>query len=73
MFGVVNDGGHVFTFDGGHLIVLGTCNYILSQDIMNRNFSVVANFNNGNLASITVTEPKESITIKSNGNVSRNY
>lgn len=71
MFGILLDGGHVFTFDGRHLIVTGTCNYILSQDVLNRNFSVVANFNNGNLASVTVTEPTESITIKSNGNVSK--
>ena len=73
MYGLVIDGGHFFTFDGRHFTMPGSCSYILSQDIQDRNFSVVANFNNGNLASITVTDPKESITIKSNGNVSQNY
>jgi len=34
------------------------------------NFSVVANFNKGSLVSVTITEPKESITLKNNGNVS---
>ena len=70
MHGIVIDGGYFLTFDGRHLIMPGTCSYILAQDIQDRNFSVVANFNNGNLASITVTEPQERITIKSNGNVS---
>lgn len=70
--GLVIDGGHFFTFDGHHFSMPGSCSYILSQDIQDGNFSVVANFNNGNLASITVTDPKESITVKSNGNVSQN-
>lgn len=48
----------------------GDCTYILAQDIQDGNFSVVANFNKGNLVSVTVTEPKESITLKNNGNVS---
>lgn len=34
------------------------------------NFSVIANLQNGVLVSVTVTEPKESITLKNNGNVS---
>lgn len=71
-WGTVTDGGHFFTFDGRHLTLSGTCTYILAQDIQDGNFSVVANFNNGNLISITITEPKESITLKNNGNVSEN-
>ena len=69
-WGIVTDGGHFFTFDGRHLSLSGTCTYILAQDMQDGNFSVVANFNNGNLISITITEPKESITLKNNGNVS---
>jgi len=69
-FGIVVDGGHIFTFDGNHLSMPGDCTYILAQDIQDGNFSVVANFNKGNLVSVTVTEPKESITLKNNGNVS---
>lgn len=67
--GVVTDGGHFFTFDGRHLTMPGTCTYILAQDMQDGNFSVVANYNNGNLISVTITEPKESITLKNNGNV----
>lgn len=48
----------------------GDCNYILAQDMLDGNFSVVANFNKGSLISVTVTEPKESITLKNNGDVS---
>ncbi|XP_043521132.1 apolipophorins isoform X2 [Frieseomelitta varia] len=68
-WGIVTDGGHFFTFDGRHLSLSGTCTYILAQDMQDGNFSVVANFNNGNLISITITEPKESITLKNNGNI----
>ncbi|KAK2585087.1 hypothetical protein KPH14_008599 [Odynerus spinipes] len=67
--GVVADGGHIFTFDRNHLTFPGSCNYILAQDMLDGNFSVIANFHGGNLVSVTVTEPKESITLKSNGNI----
>ncbi|XP_076681659.1 retinoid- and fatty-acid binding glycoprotein apolipophorin isoform X2 [Andrena cerasifolii] len=67
--GVVTDGGHFFTFDGRHLTMAGRCMYILAQDMQDGNFSVVANFNNGVLISVTITEPKESITLKNNGNI----
>ncbi|XP_018353837.1 PREDICTED: apolipophorins [Trachymyrmex septentrionalis] len=67
--GIVIDGGHIFTFDGNHLSMPGDCTYILAQDMQDGNFSVVANFNKGNLVSVTVTEPKESITLKNNGNI----
>lgn len=69
-FGVVIDGGHFFTFDGNYFSMPGDCTYILAQDMQDGNFSVIGNFNKGNLVSVTVTEPKESITLKNNGNVS---
>lgn len=68
--GTIVDGGHIFTFDGNHFTLPGTCNYILVQDMQDGNFSVIANLQNGVLISVTVTEPKESITLKNNGNVS---
>ncbi|XP_043491499.1 apolipophorins [Polistes fuscatus] len=67
--GTVTDGGHIFTFDGNHLTLPGTCNYILVQDMQDGNFSVIGNFQNGALVSVTITEPKESITLKNNGNI----
>lgn len=69
-FGIVVEGGHFFTFDGKSFSMPGDCSYILAQDILDGNFSVVANFNKGSLISVTVTEPKESITLKHNGEVS---
>lgn len=68
--GIIVDGGHFFTFDGKSLNMPGDCNYILAQDMLDGNFSVIANFNKGSLISVTVTEPKESITLKNNGDVS---
>ncbi|XP_066596058.1 apolipophorins [Prorops nasuta] len=70
--GTVTDGGQIFTFDGRHFTLSGTCDYILAQDFQDGNFSVVANFNGNSLMSITLTENKESITIKNNGNLQVN-
>lgn len=67
--GVITDGGHIFTFDGRHLTLPGSCSYILAQDIQDGNFSVVASLNKGALNSISITAPGESVTIKSNGNI----
>lgn len=64
--GFVLDGGHFITFDGKYFSMPGDCTYILAQDMLDGNFSVVANFNKGTLASVTITEPKESITLKNN-------
>ncbi|XP_034949851.1 apolipophorins [Chelonus insularis] len=67
--GVVVEGGHFFTYDGRHLTMPGTCDYVLAQDTRDGNFSVVGSFNNGKLISITIVAPGESITLKSNGNI----
>lgn len=69
-YGYFTDGGYIVTFDGKHYVFPGTCNYILAQDIKDGNFSVVGEYANGNLVSVTVTDPTDVITIKSNGNVS---
>ncbi|XP_032678528.1 apolipophorins [Odontomachus brunneus] len=65
-FGFVIEGGHFITFDGKSFSMPGDCSYILAQDMLDGNFSVVANFNKGSLISVTLTEPKESITLKHN-------
>nr|UEP64281.1 apolipophorin [Cotesia flavipes] len=67
--GIVVEGGHFFTFDGRHLTLAGTCDYVLAQDVHDGNFSVVGTFNSGKLISVTVTAPGESITLKNNGNI----
>ncbi|XP_008560242.1 apolipophorins [Microplitis demolitor] len=67
--GIVVEGGHFFTFDGRHLTLAGTCDYVLAQDTRDGNFSVVGTFNSGKLISVTITAPGESITLKNNGNI----
>lgn len=74
MSGVVADGGHFFSFDGRHVTLPGSsCNYILAQDMLDGNFSVVASFKDGTLTSVTITEPKESMTLKADGSVSFSF
>ncbi|KAJ8687230.1 hypothetical protein QAD02_023024 [Eretmocerus hayati] len=68
-FGYFGDGGYFITFDGKHVVFPGTCNYVLAQDIQDGNFSIVGEYVNGNLVSVTVTEPSEFITVKNNGQV----
>ncbi|XP_023288424.1 apolipophorins, partial [Orussus abietinus] len=67
--GFVISGGHFFTFDGRQVTLPGSCDYVLAQDIQDGNFSVVASLKNGVLNGITITEPNESITIKTNGEI----
>lgn len=54
--GHIVDGQHVFTFDGHHFDFSGNCKYILAQDSVNNNFSVIAQINNGKLKAITLIE-----------------
>ncbi|KAH8265029.1 hypothetical protein KR026_004353 [Drosophila bipectinata] len=73
--GHIVDGQHVFTFDGQHFDFLGNCKYILAQDSVNNNFSIVAQITNGKLKAITLTdgdgkfaEIADSGALKINGN-----
>lgn len=73
--GHIVDGQHVFTFDGQHFDFSGNCKYILAQDSVNNNFSVVAQITNGKLKSITLidrdgkfAEIGDSGALKFNGN-----
>lgn len=67
--GIVTEGGHFFTFDGRHITLAGSCDYVLAQDTIDGNFSIVGTFNNGELNAITITAPGESMTLKSDGNI----
>ncbi|XP_053394173.1 apolipophorins-like [Mercenaria mercenaria] len=47
VFGTVSGKQHFTTFDGHHLDVSGLCSYVLAQDVMNNNFSVVLKYTGG--------------------------
>lgn len=54
--GHVVDGRHVFSFDGQHVSFIGNCKYILAQDSVDNNFTVIAQVNNGKLKTIFLTD-----------------
>uniref|UniRef100_A0A1B0BIE9 Vitellogenin domain-containing protein n=1 Tax=Glossina palpalis gambiensis TaxID=67801 RepID=A0A1B0BIE9_9MUSC len=53
--GHLTEGRHLFTFDGVYVNLNGNCKYILSQDSLNNNFSVIAQVNN-KLKSLYLTD-----------------
>ncbi|EDW83617.1 uncharacterized protein Dwil_GK13707 [Drosophila willistoni] len=72
--GHIVDGQHVFTFDGQHYAYPGNCKYILAQDSVDNNFTVVAQLTNGKLKSITLVdrdenflEVSDTVALKVNG------
>ncbi|XP_017768375.1 PREDICTED: apolipophorins [Nicrophorus vespilloides] len=67
MYAVVVQGQHIFTFDGKHVTFPGKCNYLLTRDAVNGNFSVAGTYTNGIMTAITVTDKTDSITIKKGG------
>lgn len=67
MHGQIADGQHIFTFDGRHMTFPGTCNYILAQDFVNHNFSIIAHLDNGKMKSITLIDKTDSVEINQNG------
>ncbi|XP_060534250.1 apolipophorins [Cylas formicarius] len=72
LYGMVIQGQHIFTFDGKHLTFPGTCNYLLAGDAINNNFTVAAAYKNGLLASVTLADQKDSITLVKGGQVKLN-
>uniref|UniRef100_W4VRP6 Putative apolipophorin n=1 Tax=Corethrella appendiculata TaxID=1370023 RepID=W4VRP6_9DIPT len=70
--GHVADGSHIFTFDHKHLTFPGSCAYILAQDFVNGNFSIVANLENGKLASVTLVDKEDTVELFKDGVVKLN-
>lgn len=62
-YGTIIDGQHVLTFDGRQMTFPGTCQYILTQDFVNNNFSVVVNLEAGKLKSITIVDKENSVEV----------
>lgn len=67
LHGEISDGSHIFTFDGRHMTFPGQCSYILARDFFEGNFSIVANFDNGKLKSISLTDKSGYLEINKNG------
>lgn len=67
------DGTHVFTFDGRHLTVPGACQYILAQDVVNGNFTIVGTITGGALKSIAILDKNgDTIELSAEGPVKVN-
>lgn len=47
VFGTVSGKQHLTTFDGHHYDVAGLCSYVLAQDVVNNNFTVVLKYTGG--------------------------
>ncbi|EDW71095.1 apolipophorins [Drosophila virilis] len=56
LHGHIVDGQHVFSFDGQMYVYPGNCKYILAQDSVDKNFTVIAQLNNGKLKGITLID-----------------
>lgn len=52
----VIDGIHLITFDGRHITLPGACQYVLAQDVVNGNLSIVATIADGALTSIGLVD-----------------
>lgn len=57
-------GSEIITFDGSHLHVAGDCSYVLTQDYLDGNFSVVANFKGGHLDAIQVSDGTDMVELR---------
>ncbi|EDV45210.1 apolipophorins [Drosophila erecta] len=74
--GHVVDGKHIFTFDGLNFEYPGNCKYILAQDSVDNNFTIIGQLTNGKLKSITLIDREgsyfevvDSLALKINGNL----
>lgn len=61
---IIAQGQHIFTFDDRHLTFPGVCSYVLAQDVVNGNFTIVGTYKDGLLESMTFSDKKDVVTIK---------
>lgn len=54
--GIIAGGQHIFTFDGRHITFPGSCKYVVSQDAVDGNFSIVITLDKGIAKSINVVD-----------------
>lgn len=68
----IADGSHIFTFDGRHITFPASCHYILAQDFVNNNFSIVAQLKDGKMKSLTLVDKTDSVEVTDKGVVNLN-
>lgn len=69
----IADGIHIFTFDRRHLTFNGKCQYILAQDYVNNNFTIIGNLNgNGGFKSIILLDRDDQLELNDKGLVQLN-
>lgn len=67
------DGKHLITFDGKLVTLPGTLQYVLAQDVVNGNFSIVANVVDDQLKSIAVVDKNgDTVEVSADGPVKVN-
>lgn len=69
----VFNGQNLITFDGKHITLSGTCQYVLAQDAVNGNLTIVAQLANGHLNAISLVDKNgDSVEISAGGAVKVN-
>lgn len=67
------DGTQIFTFNGNQLTLEGNCQYVLAQDVVDGNFTIVAQIAEKKLKSISIVDKSgESVQASSDGKVLKN-
>ncbi|CAG2059882.1 unnamed protein product, partial [Timema podura] len=61
--GFVVDSQHFFTLDNRHFTFKGSCSYVLLQDVVDGNFTVVLNIDNGKFGSLLLADDKDSLEL----------
>ncbi|XP_040158471.1 apolipophorins [Anopheles arabiensis] len=63
MHAQLGDGGHFFTFDDKHFTFAGSCSYLLASDLVDGNFSIVADMDGGRLKSVTLVDKDSTVEL----------
>lgn len=67
LIGHIADGKNIITFDGRQLSFQGSCKYVIAQDSEKNDFSLVGQFKDGKLKSLTLIDSKNYVEISDNG------